>query len=260
VIRRAGISFFILLLALSSLACNLPVQISQIFATPTPIPTPIPLPTATPTPDPVARIVEKVVTEDNPQERFTIKAVYPFLDGFQPYNLQLTRVMENSLKGFRMEAAEANSFPSDTLGSFLETTYETKYNQAWLFSVQILTNAYIKGAAHPGSFFTTLNYDLKSDRMLALADLFQPGSAYLDVIANFCKSELRQRNIAYSSDGADPKEENYRQWLLTSQGLLIVFNEYQVAAYAAGPQTILIPYAQLKSILKPGGPVSRILK
>jgi hypothetical protein len=45
-------------------------------------------------------------------------------------------------------------------------------------------------------------------------------------------------------------------WHLTSDGLLVTFNEYQVAPYASGPQTVIAPYAQLKGLISPREPLA----
>jgi hypothetical protein len=47
---------------------------------------------------------------------------------------------------------------------------------------------------------------------------------------------------------------------ITKKGLWITFDPYQVAAYAAGPQTVLVPYSALKDIIKPDGPVATFAK
>jgi hypothetical protein len=56
--------------------------------------------------------------------------------------------------------------------------------------------------------------------------------------------------------GAGPRADNYRAWNITRKGLWITFDPYQVAAYAAGPQNILVPYSVLKDIIKPDGPIA----
>ncbi|MFS8085155.1 MAG: RsiV family protein, partial [Acidobacteriota bacterium] len=53
---------------------------------------------------------------------------------------------------------------------------------------------------------------------------------------------------------------NYKAWVITKKGLWIVFDPYQVASYAAGPQTVLVPYSVLKDIIKPDGPVAALAK
>jgi len=45
---------------------------------------------------------------------------------------------------------------------------------------------------------------------------------------------------------------------LEAEGLRITFDPYQVAAYAAGPQVLFIPYSELQSISNPQGPIAAI--
>jgi hypothetical protein len=40
--------------------------------------------------------------------------------------------------------------------------------------------------------------------------------------------------------------------------LEVTFNPYQVASYAEGPHTVLIPYNVLKDVIDPQGALSRI--
>ena len=97
--------------------------------------------------------------------------------------------------------------------------------------------------------------------MLRLGQLFLPGSNYLESIANYCIGQLSSRNIGFDSfsTGAQPLQENYGNWNITADGLLITFDEYQVAAYAAGPQEVNVPYAEVQSIIDPHGPLAGFL-
>ncbi len=60
--------------------------------------------------------------------------------------------------------------------------------------------------------------------------------------------------------GASPRADNYRAVSITKKGLWVTFDPYQVAAYAAGPQHVLVPYSALKDIIKPDGPVAAFAK
>jgi len=60
--------------------------------------------------------------------------------------------------------------------------------------------------------------------------------------------------------GAGPRADNYRAWNITRKGLWITFDPYQVAAYAGGPQHILVPYSILKDIIKPDGPIGNFAR
>ena len=58
--------------------------------------------------------------------------------------------------------------------------------------------------------------------------------------------------------GASARADNFEAWTITRKGLWITFDPYQVAAYAGGPQHVLVPYAALKDIIKTDGPVGRL--
>jgi hypothetical protein len=114
------------------------------------------------------------------------------------------------------------------------------------------------GGAHPGMHHQAINFDFSSGRFLGLEDLFRPDVDYLSVIADYSIQELKKNQEILFEDFeqyASPEPENYSVWSLTPQGLLIIFEEYQVAPYAAGPQSVLVPYSALEGVLDPDGPV-----
>ena len=51
--------------------------------------------------------------------------------------------------------------------------------------------------------------------------------------------------------GTTPEEVSFENFYFDGNDLVILFAPYQVAAYAAGPQTLRIPLSELASILKP---------
>jgi hypothetical protein len=47
-------------------------------------------------------------------------------------------------------------------------------------------------------------------------------------------------------DGTDPSyTDTFTDWLISTRGLIIKFPAYQVAPYAAGDFTVVIPYGEL---------------
>lgn len=119
------------------------------------------------------------------------------------------------------------------------------------------------GGAHPGDHHDVINYDLTQGKVLGLGDLFKPGSDYLGVIAGYSIQELKKnQEILFSNfeEGASPTPENYAAWSITPTSLLVIFEEYQVAPYAAGPQYVLVPYTVLADILDPTGPLGQFAR
>jgi hypothetical protein len=131
-----------------------------------------------------------------------------------------------------------------------------------LISVEFHEGQYSRGAAHGNSITTALNYDVKNGKKIALADLFNPKSNYLSVLSIYSRKELKDKltkDEMFDEDmvksGTEARADNYEGWAITRKGVYLTFDPYQVAAYAAGPQQVLVPYSALKDIIKPDGPV-----
>jgi hypothetical protein len=123
---------------------------------------------------------------------------------------------------------------------------------------------YSDGAAHPYHFSRTVTFNLATGQDVTLDQLFLAGSDYLQIFSDVSKAELSTRDIGFNDEvfasGADPLPVNYQNWNITADGLLITFDEYQVAPYAAGPQTVTLPYSALKDVIDPQGPLGKFIQ
>jgi hypothetical protein len=102
----------------------------------------------------------------------------------------------------------------------------------------------------------TLNYDLDHAKVLDLVDVFKPGSKYLETLASYATQELRKADRLVFPEGAEPTPDNYHSWNITQDGLRINFDDYQVTPHAVGPQQVVVPYSELKSLIRPDGPLA----
>lgn len=116
-----------------------------------------------------------------------------------------------------------------------------------LISVRFEYSAYVAGAAHPDHRTRILNYDLANHRLLAPTDLFASTTLALPFLSDFSRDALRAQMADEPEDlfrdmtlpGTEPTHENFQEIGVTQEGLLVVFNPYQVAPYARG--TIEVP-------------------
>jgi hypothetical protein len=207
--------------------------------------------------------------ETDPGENFptyTITAQIPQLNGssderVQAFNQRLDGLIKQEIEAYRQNFRQLPITPNSN-GSSLAVTYTLVSQIGELWSFKFDFSFYSDGAAHPGMNSITLNYDLGQDKELILGDLFLVNSNYLQKISEYCIIELRKQPFAdvFTETGAEPTPENYRNWNITPDGLLITFDAYQVAPGAAGPQQVLVPYGELSSLLNPQGPLSVVLK
>lgn len=109
--------------------------------------------------------------------------------------------------------------------------------------------------AHPNGSFKTFTFDTSTGAALALADLFIPSAPYLAELSTIARAKLPEIIGQGANDqmiaGTAPEAENFANFSLDGPTLVILFPPYAVASYAAGPQTLPIPLADLSGILKP---------
>jgi hypothetical protein len=163
---------------------------------------------------------------------------------------------------FKQNLTDSNLIPVSE-GSSFDVQYKLLSPPSNILSLKFEMEGYISGAAHPYHLSRTVNYDLEQGNDITLADLFLPNAAYLQTLSAYCTAQLKTRDIGFDPDifqGADPTLDNYRNWNITADGLLITFNEYQVAAYAAGPQSVAVPYSELKTLIDPHGPLGKFVQ
>jgi hypothetical protein len=257
------------------LACNATVTVLN--PTPTPVlPAPVSdLPTPTVVTTSASSLSQQVTlvtvpfNENNPGGDFptyTLTAQVPQLTGsddprVQAFNRRLNDLIMKEVDMWRQNFQQMPVTPNSN-GSSLDVKYTliSQIGELWSFKFDFLF--YSDGAAHPGSYSITVNYELGQSRELALGDLFLVSSNYLEVIATYCKTELGKQPFfdPVFATGADPTVENYRNWNISPDGLRITFDDYQVAPHAAGPQTVTVPWNELNGLIDPQGPLPGIVQ
>ena len=224
-----------------------------------------------------AELVSKQVKESNKKLMYEIAALYPQLNGgnnpnFEKFN-QLVRgsVMKKVTefkKNVQPEEGEEPR-PEGSMGSDLTIGYKVALAQDDLISIQFDVGSYFQGAAHPNSYTEVINYDLKNGKQLKLSDLFKQGAKYLQPIATYCIADLKKQQATEKGKaltdseidtGAAAVAKNYQSWTITRKGLGINFDVYQVGPYAAGPQFVMVPYATVKDVISPEGPIAQFAK
>src|SRR4030095_4004940 len=222
--------------------------------------------------------VDKQIKESNKKLMYQVEAFYPQITGgsnpnFEKFNQLVRSLVTKELAEFRKEMApkeREEPRPEGSMGSDINVAYTIALAQDDLASIQFDVGSYYQGAAHPNSFTTVVNYDLKNGKQLKLADVLKQGSKFLQVISTYCINDLKKQGKAQGSDamleddwiqrGAGPTLKNYQSWTITKKGLGINFDSYQVAPYAAGPQFVMVPYSAIKDHVNPDGPLGQLVK
>lgn len=120
---------------------------------------------------------------------------------------------------------------------------------SWLFEF----GSYL-GGAHGMHELVSRTYDLKSGKALAFDDIFVAGArkALARRVGPILTRQLGDMADAdWIAKGTAPKADNWDTFVLDRDGVVFWFQPYQVAAFAAGPQSVDLGYDSLKDLLTP---------
>jgi hypothetical protein len=212
---------------------------------------------ATTTPSDIAFSVE---TESARRETDVtlIEISYPRLVGSAPsleiINQTIEREVQVIQSSFEESITEIDmGFVPLGAKSGLYIEYEDVVEGENTVSIPLLVSEYVAGAAHPNNYMRTLTFSLGDGSALELRNLFE-GADYLDMLSDMSREALRAGNVdeqyvpqdsEWLTQGTAPLEENFQEFLIDGENLIIIFNPYQVAPYAAGIMRAVIPLSEL---------------
>jgi hypothetical protein len=206
------------------------------------------------------QVIDRSFFEESDAPRYEIDGTWPNLEGpetpVDTFNTEIDRLTQDVRDDFLMSV---NDF-GDPGGSgeaplsTLSYDYDLTFTGQNIFSVYLLFDQYIAMSAHPFSFSNAFNYDAKDGEFIQLADLFLPGTDYVDTLEGIIDPILVDRGFGYEPGTAGGVMAERENWNILPGGLRINFDVYEVAPYAAGPQYVLIPWEDLSGILDLTGP------
>ncbi len=200
--------------------------------------------------------------DENQALNYTLRLHLPALgEAVSKFNRHVGAIVDPLVAGFKKDVAEFRRAEqgqrNDMPASSLEVDYIVVQSTPELMSLQFSIYSYT-GGAHPTAQTSSLNWNPRLERAVVLADLFKPGAAYGQAIADYCRRELARLDLGdpeWLARGTTFNDENYQRWNTTRAGLRITFDQYQVAAYAQGSFEVTVPWSRLRSMIKLDGPV-----
>jgi hypothetical protein len=225
----------------------------------------------TPTVDPVLDTSQLVLESRTHSEENTalpgyrISSTFPIFAATNDerlirFNVDVEEIITALENSFRTDALAIPNDPNfGPNQSTLEIQYLATYLERGVISIYFDISYYMSGAAHPNGYSIVLNYDLLAGAQINLADLFLPGSDYLQPLSQYCTTTLANQRRLEFPDGALPNNVNYKSWNITPTGLRITFDPYQVGPYAMGFQVVDVPFVELGSIFRSDGAIGRVI-
>lgn len=113
------------------------------------------------------------------------------------------------------------------------------------------------GGAHPTHYTQQATFSRQLKRQLKWADIVIQGK--MDALHKvgevlFRKQRELSETESLAEAGFDFANDRFvlnDNWLMDEQGIRCYYNLYEITAYVMGPTEILIPYTQLKGMIKP---------
>ena len=179
------------------------------------------------------------------------------ITGFYPVTKSdsITAIFKNFINdqiiSFKTDTSVEGGLPEGYRAMTLDITYEENKNvnaDNYIFLSYSET-----GGAHGLAVTKTFSFT-KTGQQIKLADLFTNDERGLGIIADVVNKELMKRDFAdqkWINEGASPVAENYQNFIIEEAGVTFIFDQYQVAPYAAGIQRVTVPITAFRSIANP---------
>jgi hypothetical protein len=155
----------------------------------------------------------------------------------------------NDFDDFRKE------MPDYGLGWYYEARVEVEVLTDTLLTLSI-TEEYFTGGAHGGHGKYFVNINPKTGAAFTLDNYFKPDAR--EALRQIADRQFRRVHELADTTSLEanmfefPNDrfELNQNYGFTREGLLFYYNSYEIAAYAAGPSEVLIPYDSMKSLMR----------
>ncbi|MFT4146660.1 MAG: DUF3298 and DUF4163 domain-containing protein [Mobilitalea sp.] len=143
------------------------------------------------------------------------------------------------------EYSVANDFPVHEYEAVTE--YTVTYNENCMLSLYFDQYEYT-GGAHGNTIRTSDTWNLAQSKRAELADFFPGKSNYsefiIESIINQIKAQVKANTTMVFDDYPKLVAENFKanNFYLTEEGVVIYFQQYDIAPYASGILTFVIPF------------------
>lgn len=188
---------------------------------------------------------------------FNIDVTYPYIEKENGFNESVANIINEEIKNFQENSLSNDSAVKETDPegySQYSRQYDLKisYEKGQVDEniVSIIFSIYnFTGGAHGNGYFAPVNYNLKDNKEIFLADLFIGQSDYLKKISDYSINDLKKQATQrlgsteglWIEDGAGPKEDNFSVFLVNKDSITFYFSPYQVAPYVASSFEVVMP-------------------
>ncbi len=120
-----------------------------------------------------------------------------------------------------------------------QVSYGVKFNENNLLSI-VMNDAIYTGGAHGTTIVTSYNFNILTGQQLFVGDIAK-SQTNLNKIKDYAINELSKRDYVFNEELKNIEINNNRPFYFAQNGIILMFQEYEVAPYAAGRPEVKIP-------------------
>jgi hypothetical protein len=140
--------------------------------------------------------------------------------------------------------------PEQEMDFSYDGSFTIAFYQKNLLVLELIGYDYPFGAAHGMPIRNYVHLDLKSGHFYTLEELFKKDSAYIKRLSDIIRKQIEEKGEEMgvwldSYAGIRPDQPFY----ITKDALMIYFQPYEIASYAAGFPTFRIPYGEIGDLI-----------
>lgn len=174
-------------------------------------------------------------------------------DYYVQMNYDFIHFIQNTMSDANLEYTNNAGDPNFPWREWeIENTFEMIRGDEAVISVKETDYSYY-GGAHPGTIYRADNFSTQTGELLTFDDIVtDPGAAHTfvtDYILNIMASP--EYSGTFFDDYVDVVAgiDMTDSWYFSSEGFVLIFNEYDIAPYAAGHFEFTVPYADFDLLL-----------
>ena len=188
---------------------------------------------------------------------YDLSATYPKLNSSKPEARRFNKWIRHKVLGYVGEfrtkagAEQPNRKKAQAQLWGLELEYSVLYSNGRFISLRLEHQVMEAGQMHPINYYETINYDLQHGRQLRATDVFKRG--YLKRLSIYSRKYLRDHYVVLEAeldDGTQPIVDNFTNWNIVPEGVLLSFEDYQVGPHSFGQPEFVVPYSALEGTIQ----------
>jgi hypothetical protein len=181
-------------------------------------------------------------------------------------NQYINDLVKNLIEEDRVRLKELLNSSDNEVGEsthiYITSSYRVTGVKNGVISIEFIVTDFTGGGNGNHDYPITINWDLKSNRLLKNSELFCKKD-YIsnlmplvrkEIVKNFSNSKYMEQPldpaiISWVNEGTENNIDNWKFFVLNKKGLVTIFSSYQVTSGASGIVRALIPYSDIPNLI-----------